>query len=190
MRLSISRSVTFLFTGIISMCLLTRTPVRAQEILGAITGIVKDPSGAVVARVKVSARNAATNEEVTHETDSNGSYSILNLPVGVYAVSFSKTEFQTENHTQIVVMGNRTTTVEGALQVGAATSTIEVTATPLMNQVDMTNGYVVDELTIQNTPLGTGSFTQLAIMAPGVHADFLGGSGANSGLGNQAIFAN
>ncbi len=190
MRLSISRSVTFLFACVVSVCMLTRTPVRAQEILGAITGIVKDPSGALVSGVNVSAKNAATNEEVTHQTDSNGSYSILNLPVGTYAVSFSKTGFQTESHTQIVVMGNRTTTVEGALQVGNTASTIEVTSTPLMNQVDTTNGYVVDALTIQNTPLGTGSFTQLAIMAPGVHADFLGGSGANSGLGNQAIFAN
>src|SRR5208337_1311834 len=61
---------------------------------------------------------------------------------------------------------------------------------PLMNQVDTTNGYVVDSQTIEETPLGTGSFTQLAILSPGVHADFLGGSGSNAGLGNQAIFAN
>ena len=59
-----------------------------------------------------------------------------------------------------------------------------------MNQTDTTNGYVVDQLTIQDTPLGTGSFTQLAILTPGVHADFLAGAGANAGLGNQAIFAN
>ena len=142
MKLSISRSVAFLFTGIVSVCLLTRTPVRAQEILGAITGIVKDSSGALVSGVRVSARNAATNEEVTRQTDSNGSYSILNLPVGTYAVSFSKAGFQTENHTQIVVSGDRTTTVEGALQVGNTATTIEVTSTPLMNQVDTTNGYV------------------------------------------------
>jgi len=60
----------------------------------------------------------------------------------------------------------------------------------LMNRTDATNGYVVDQTTIQDTPLGTGSFTQLAILAPGVHADFLEGGGSNAGLGNQAIFAN
>ena len=49
---------------------------------------------------------------------------------------------------------------------------------------------MVDQLTLENTPLGTGSFTQLAILAPGVHADFLSGSGANAGLGNQAIYSN
>ena len=59
-----------------------------------------------------------------------------------------------------------------------------------MNQTDTTNGYVVDQLTIQNTPLGTGSFTQLAMLSPGVHADFLSGAGSNGGLGNQNIYAN
>jgi hypothetical protein len=184
------RELAFALACMLSVFLLMRARVAAQEILGAITGTVKDNSGAVVADVAVKARNAATNEETTHQTDANGSYSFLNMPVGTYVVSFSKTGFQTETHTQIVVNGNRTTTVEGALQIGAVTTTVEVTATPLMNQTDTTNGYVVDQLTIENTPLGTGSFTQLAIMAPGVHADFLTGSGANSGLGNQAIFAN
>jgi hypothetical protein len=88
------------------------------------------------------------------------------------------------------VNANRITTVDGDLKVGTVATTVEVTATPLMNQVDTTNGYVVDQLTIQETPLGTGSFTQLAILTPGVHADMLGGAGSNAGLGNQAIFAN
>src|SRR5260370_6884448 len=39
-------------------------------------------------------------------------------------------------------------------------------------------------------PLGRGSFTELAIPAPGVNADFLSGSGSNEGLGNQGIVAN
>src|SRR5208337_664043 len=102
----------------------------------------------------------------------------------------AKEGFQTESHTEILVNADRTTTVDSSLKVGQISTTIEVTATPLMNQVDTTNGYVVDQLTIQETPLGTGSFTQLAILTPGVHADFLGGGGSNAGLGNQAIYAN
>ena len=105
-------------------------------------------------------------------------------------MKFTKTGFETETHTQVLVTSDRTTTVDGALKVGAVSTTVEVTAIPLMNQTDATNGYVVDQMTIQDTPLGTGSFTQLAILTPGVHADFLEGSGSNAGLGNQAIFAN
>jgi hypothetical protein len=38
--------------------------------------------------------------------------------------------------------------------------------------------------------LGTGSFTQLATLSPGLSAQFLNGSGRNAGLGNQAIYSN
>ena len=153
--------------------------------LGAITGTVEDAEHASVPGAVVTARNVNTNLQVTATTKSNGSYVLSNLPIGTYEVSFSKAGFQVESHPQIVVQGDRTTTVDGALKVGTQSVTVQVNATPLMNQVDTTNGYVVDRLTIQQTPLGTGSFTQLAIMAPGVHADFLGGAGSNAGLGKS-----
>jgi len=165
-------------------------PLAAQSVQGAITGTVTDSSGAAVPDATVKALNGATNLEVTEHTNGTGSYLVPNIPAGAYKLTFSKEGFETETHTEVLVNGNRTTTVDGNLKPGSVSSTVEVTATPLMNQVDTTNGYVVDNLTIQNTPLGTGSFTQLAILAPGVHADFLGGAGSNAGLGNQAIFAN
>jgi hypothetical protein len=162
----------------------------AQQTLGAITGTVTDPSGAVVSDATVKAVNIATNLEVVARTKANGSFSIPDLPPGTYRVTITKDGFKTETHTRILVFGTRTTTVDTSLQVGSIGTTVEVNAVPLMNQVDTTIGYVVDTQTIETTPLGTGSFTQLAILSPGVHADFLGGGGANTGLGNQAIFAN
>jgi hypothetical protein len=158
--------------------------------LGAITGTVRDTSQALIPDVTVKARNIATNLTVSAVSQSTGSYSISNLPAGTYELTFTKEGFNTETHTEVVINGDRTTTVDGNLRVGTVSTTVDVVGTPLMNQVDTTTGYIVDQLTIQQTPLGTGSFTQLAIMSPGVHADFLGGAGSNSGLGNQAIFAN
>ena len=163
---------------------------HAQIVLGSITGTVKDSTGATVGDATVKVHNVGTNLEITAKTQSNGSYVVNNLPIGAYEVTFSKTGFDTEKNTQVIVQGDRTTTVDAALKVGTVSTVVEVTAESLMNQADTTNGYVVDQLTIQNTPLGTGSFTQLAILAPGVHADFLGGGGSNTGLGNQAIYAN
>lgn len=162
----------------------------AQQILGSVTGTVQDASGAVVPDATVEIRNVATNLEITARTQGNGFYSVTNIPIGTYELTFTKAGFQKEVNTEVSVNSDRTTTVNATLQVGAVSNTVEVTASSLMNQVDTTNGYVVDQRTIQLTPLGTGSFTQLAILSPGVHADFLGGSGANSGLGNQAIFSN
>lgn len=174
----------------IFVALLLSLPAHAQQTLGAINGTVTDATGGVVQGVSVQIRNVATNESVTVQTKGDGSFSTVDLPIGTYELTFSKEGFQKEVYSQILVQGNRTTTVNSKLSPGTVSTTVEVTATPLMNQTDTTNGYVVDQATIQDTPLGTGSFTQLAILSPGVHADFLGGSGSNSGLGNQAIFAN
>jgi hypothetical protein len=143
-----------------------------------------------VSDATVKAVNIATNLEVSAHTKATGSFVIPDLPAGTYRVTVTKDGFKTETHTKILVSGNRTTTVDTSLVVGSISATVEVNAVPLMNQVDTTIGYVVDTQTIETTPLGTGSFTQLAILSPGVHADFLGGGGANTGLGNQAIFAN
>lgn len=178
-----------LFVLTIALAFLTQI-ASAQQTLGAITGTVTDPSGAVVADATVKAINIATNLEVAAHTKSSGSFVIPDLPPGTYRVTVTKEGFETETHTQILVSANRTTTVDTTLVVGSVGTTVEVTGVPLMNQVDTTIGYVVDTQTIETTPLGTGSFTQLAILSPGVHADFLGGGGANTGLGNQAIFAN
>jgi hypothetical protein len=172
------------------LCIFIVLPSQAQQTLGTITGTVTDSSGAAVIGVTVKALNAATNLEVIAVTKSNGFYQIPELPAGTYRVTVVKDGFKTETHTEVLVNGNRTTTVDSSLVVGAVSASVEVNAVPLMNQTDTTNGYIVDAGTIEQTPLGTGSFTQLAILSPGVHADFLGGAGANAGLGNQAIFAN
>ena len=119
--------------SLLSVCmaglsLLMRVPASAQDILGAITGTVKDTSGAAVADATVKARSLATNQEITQHTDGNGSYSALNLPIGMYEVTITKTGFQTESHTQVQVSGNRTVTVDADLKVATASATVNVVA--------------------------------------------------------------
>jgi hypothetical protein len=163
---------------------------HAQQTLGAISGTVTDISGATVAAANVTIHNVATNFEESTNSHADGAFSFFDLPIGAYRVTFSKDGFKKEVYTEILVQGNRTTTLAAKLQPGEITASVEVSASPLLNQVDTTNGYVLGELTIESAPLGTGSFTQLAILAPGVNADLLSGSGSNAGLGNQAIWAN
>jgi hypothetical protein len=162
----------------------------AQQTLGAIDGTVTDSSGAVVQGASIKARNTATNLEVTLETKADGSFNIGDLPIGNYEVIFSKPGFQQADYPQILVQGARTATVNVRLQPGQVASTITVESTPLLNATDTSNGYTMGKEMMESVPLGTGSFTQLAILAPGVHADFLSGSGSNEGLGNQGIAAN
>jgi hypothetical protein len=181
-----SRRVVVFLLG----CLLLVLPVQAQQNLGNINGTVTDSSGAVMQGVSVKVRNVGTNLQVQGVTDNDGSFSFADLPLGTYEVTFSKASFKTQVNSQILVQGDRTTTVNVLLQPGEVSSTVIVTGTPLLNETDTTNGYTLGSDLIENIPLGTGSFTQLALLAPGVNADLLAGAGTNAGLGNQDIFAN
>ena len=165
-------------------------PLHAQQLLGSIIGTVVDATGSAVPGAAVTVKDVDTNLQIKLTTSNNGSYQAPNLPIGNYSVSFSKEGFKTETHTSILVQGDRTATVNGQLQVGAVATTVEVTGTPLLNEVNTTTGYVLDNNAINLIPLGTGSFTQLALLSPGMSADFLNGSGSNAGLGNQAIWSN
>jgi hypothetical protein len=179
-----------IFSLLLLSFVVANTPAMAQQTLGAINGTVTDASGGVVPDAKVTVRNNATNLEVTQASHGNGSFEFVDLPIGTYTVTFAKDGFKTEVHSQILVRGNLTSTVNGALQPGDVSSTVTVSATPLMNQTDTSNGYTLGSELVESIPLGTGSFTQLAVLAPGVSADLLSGNGAGAGLGNQAIWAN
>jgi hypothetical protein len=174
----------------LSLISLLMSSAQAQETLGSINGTVTDSSGATIHSATVKIHNLATGLEQTVTTKSDGSFNIADLPIGTYSVTFSRESFKTEVHPQILVQANRTTTINTTLQPGQISATVTVTGTPLLNETNTTNGYTLGTELIENIPLGTGSFTQLAILSPGVSADFLSGAGVNAGLGNQDIFAN
>ena len=124
----LTRIIYFVFLAILGSC----ATLDAQQILGTITGTVKDSSGAAVPEAAVRARNIATNLEVVEHTQANGSYSVPNLPAGSYTLTFTKDGFETETHTEVLVNGDRTTTVDGSLQVGAVSTTVEAHECPVL----------------------------------------------------------
>src|ERR1700722_17373089 len=139
-----TRSVTSI-VFVLCLSLLFCLPAGAQAILGSITGTVKDATSAAIPGAAVTAENLATGLVVKATSDNNGSYLIGNLPAGTYKVTFKKEGFEAETHTEVLVNGDRTTTVDSSLKVGQMTTAVEVTSVPLMNQVDTTVGYVVDQ---------------------------------------------
>jgi Carboxypeptidase regulatory-like domain/TonB dependent receptor len=182
------------FSGVsvvlLALILLVSFPTFAQQTLGSINGTVTDQSGAVVQGASVKIRNLATNLVVTADSREDGSFSAVDLQIGTYEVVFSKQGFKQEVHSQILLQGGLTTTLNARLQPGEIASSVTVSSTPLLNETDTSNGYTLGADLVQEIPLGTGSFTQLAVLSPGVSADFLSGAGSNEGLGNQGIWAN
>jgi hypothetical protein len=175
-RRSVALRPSTLF-GFVLAALLTLAVVPhlafGQQTLGSLSGTVTDPSGAVVQKATVKIRDVATNLVVMAESKNDGSFSAADLPIGTYEVTFTKDGFKTAVYNQILVQGNRTVTLNAKLQPGAVASEVTVTATPLLNATDTATGYTLDDKQIAEIPLGTGSFTQAAILSPGVSADFL-----------------
>jgi hypothetical protein len=174
----------------VAVCALCFASALAQQTLGGITGEVTDASGGVIPNVLVTVVDEQTSLTRTTTTNGSGTYSLVNLPIGAYTLSYKAEGFDIQKTQHITVQANRTATVNASLKVGQTTTTVEVEASPLMNAVDTTVGYVLDKTEIEAVPLATGSFTGLATQSSGVSAELGGGTGANSGLGNAPIWAN
>jgi hypothetical protein len=170
--------------------LISALPGLTQQTLGSLNGTVVDPTGAAVPGATVTVTNVAINVTKTATTQRTGFFQIFNLPIGNYAIKVDHEGFDTTELSGVTVQEARATTISVALKVGKASESVEVTSNPLLNASDTTNGYTLDEAQIAATPLATGSFTQLAILAPGVSSQLIAGVGANQGLGNQNIWAN
>ncbi len=162
----------------------------AQQTLGGITGEVTDSSGGVIPNATVSVVDEQTGLTRSVKSNTSGTYSFVNLPIGSYTLTYTADGFDVQKTQHITVQAERTATVSASLKVGKTSETVEVEASPLMNAVDTTNGYVMDTAQIESVPLATGSFTGLATQSTGVSAEFGSGTGANSGLGNAPIWAN
>jgi hypothetical protein len=166
------------------------SPLFAQQTLGTLNGTVLDGSGAAVPGAVVTASDADISVSRSTTTQGNGTFQIFNLPIGVYNVKVTHDGFDTTQLVHIAVQEARASTVAVTLKVGEVATSVEVTATPLLNATDATNGYTLDSAQIAQTPLATGSFTQLAVLSPGVNAELLSNLDTNAGIGNQPIWAN
>jgi len=183
------RAIAYLFLSALCLSCLC-CAASAQQTLGGITGTVTDSSGAALPGTTVTLVGDQTKLTRTQMSNQSGSYLFADLAIGSYTLTFTHQGFETQTIPSIGVQANRTLTVNASLGVGKVSTTVTVVETPLVNAVDTTNGYVLDKQEIANIPLPTGSFTGLAVLSPGVNAELPSGTGANSGLGNQPIWAN
>jgi hypothetical protein len=189
MKLAFWRSVALCGLFVTAVCL-SNLPATAQQTLGSINGTVLDPSGAAIPGANISVTAVAIGVTRTTTSQANGFFQIFNLPVATYVVKVSGGGFETTEITGIQVQEAQARTVNATLKVGRASESVEVTANPLLNATDATNGYTLDSTQIDMTPLATGSFTQVAVLSPGVNAELLSNLDSNAGLGNQPIWAN
>jgi hypothetical protein len=133
-----------LWVFLVSCCALP-FGLSAQQTLGGINGQVTDSSGAAVSGATVTAVGEQTALARTATTNGEGVYSLVNLPIGTYTISVSNQGYESQKFPGILVQADRTATVNALLKVGQVSESVTVEASPLLNTVDTTNGYVLDK---------------------------------------------
>jgi uncharacterized protein YfaS (alpha-2-macroglobulin family) len=103
------------------------TPGPLPSGSGAITGVVTDPSGAVLPNVTVTLVFQNGQRETT-TTDGNGRYSISSLSAGAYEIEFNAAGFRETTVTRVPVQPGSTTNLDATLHLGTVSEAIEVSA--------------------------------------------------------------
>src|SRR5688500_19881604 len=110
---------------IIDLILLLPSTGFAQA---AITGLVKDSSGAVLPGVTVEASSPELIERVRIAvTDAAGRYRFADLRSGTYTLTFSLTGFTPSRRDGVALAGSFNATVDAVLTVGSLQETVTVT---------------------------------------------------------------
>lgn len=122
------RPATVTLLAAVGLWLSSAVTGYAQLDFGSINGFAKDPSGAVVPKVKVTIQNEATGQEQVVNTNDSGYYVLTNLAPGQYTVTAEASGFKkfVSNHNQL--QPNSTLAVDIGLAVGQATESVEVSA--------------------------------------------------------------
>jgi hypothetical protein len=133
--------------------ILLSTAAYAQS---AITGVVKDTTGATMPGVTVEASSDVLIEKVKSAiTDSNGSYRIADLRPGVYSVSFTLPGFKTYRRDGLELPAEFTATISAELAVGSLEETITVTgASPVVDVTTAAKTSVLNREAIDAIPTG------------------------------------
>lgn len=150
-----------------------------SSVKGNMSGVVSDPSGAVIQGAKVTL--SGPTGERTMDTDAAGRYLFPLLIPGFYSVKITKDGFKTAEVKSAEVVTNRTSNVNVTMELGAGSTVVEVTAAAIA--VDTASTSVSSNLTdnfYQAVPVGRG-VTGLFYAAPGVT------SGQGTGTANPSI---
>ena len=173
---------------LVALTAISPAALHAQSFYGSIVGTVTDSTGAIVPGAAVTITNLGTSEKRTAQTNASGEYSFVSLVPATYKVEVSKASFKRFVRDQATVEVNQTVRVNAALQVGAASETVEVTTeTPQLQTDSATEGAVIEGKTIDEMPLNGRNTMNLLALAPGVVPMTASEGGAALGNGGHTF---
>jgi hypothetical protein len=170
--------------------------VFAQSTFGTVLGTVKDNSGAVIPKAKVTLTD--TDENISHATltDAKGDYEFVNTQPGHYKVEVSAPGFQVSVAADLLLVARQTLRVDVSVQVGQVATAVQVEATAGVIATDtqtIESSLDGDALTTLpgNVRGMNGSTSPYALIAalPGVQPDDSGNFSIQGGIQSMAQFS-
>ena len=176
----------FVTVAVLSSGILVATWTHAQVSGATLSGIVTDPSGAVIPNTEVSIRNTATGITEVVTTNTVGLYTAPNLQAGTYDVTAKASGFGALVQSGITLTVGAQQVLNLTLKVGATTETVNITGeAPTVELATSTISAQVDSTTVRELPLNGRDWATLATLQPGVSFISTEDAVGNSRRGNR-----
>src|SRR5215472_12827187 len=160
--------------------------LAAQAPSGDISGVVSDPSGALVPGVTVTLTNPATNAVRTALTNEAGLYVLRAIPPGVYNLKAELSGFRAVERKNIEVQVGSSNRIDMTLEVGEVNSIVEVSGgAPVLQTETASIGTVIENRRIIELPLNGRNYLQLASLIPGATTNGPSSSQGKQRMGGQ-----
>jgi hypothetical protein len=128
--------LTYAFTLAVLLLALSALPLAAQFDRGSITGVVTDPSGAVIPNAEVTATNTDTGVLTRAVSNQIGLYTLSNIPIGRYQIKIAARGFKLHERSGLSLTVAQTLRLDVALETGAVQETVTVTAEASLLKTD------------------------------------------------------
>jgi hypothetical protein len=180
-------ALSFFALVFLSMALSPAAPGQSST-TGALTGTVKDASGAVVPNAAVTVTSIATGQARTATTSVNGTYTVGFLAPGDYRAKFEAPGFATETVPAVTVNVTETPVLDQVLTVGAQSQQVEVRSEEEAVQTSTsTLGTVVNSETLTSIPMTTRDYTNLLGLTAGANAGVFDAANMGRGITDIAV---
>ena len=141
----------------------------AQQVAGAITGVVRDPGGAVISGAVVTVLDVDRGTVWTTRTTSAGLYDFPEITIGNVEVKVEANGFAPERISSFTLTVNQVARIDFSLKVGSVSDSVEVlNEAPILQTSSTEVATLLDGKTIADLPLATRDINQLTLLAPGV----------------------
>lgn len=160
----------------IGFLLITSTAIHAQVTTTTIYGNVTDAAGAQIPGAIVTITNEQTGATQSATTNDEGEFTFNFLQIGRYTLSISASGFKEQTQTNIELTGGQRLRLNYALEIGAVTEKVTVTAeTPLINAVNAEQLISHNTQQVRELPLARRDWTNLLNVGTGVEVRASGG---------------